>query len=126
VAEDDVFIGPCAAFTNDRHPRSKQRPPRYLQTVLREGCSIGANATILPGLTIGKWALVAAGAVVTKDVPAFALVMGSPARLVSWVCRCGLKLETTRRDVTKCTCGRRYRLASNNRLREIVSRTPRR
>src|ERR1017187_8864650 len=63
VLEDDVFVGPCAAFTNDMRPRSKQYPPEYLKTVLREGCSVGANATVLPGITIGRWAMVAAGAV---------------------------------------------------------------
>ena len=78
---DDVFVGPNATFSNDRYPRSRQRPPEFLQTVVQQGASIGANATILPGLTIGMNAMVGAGAVVTKDVPANAIVYGNPARI---------------------------------------------
>ncbi|MFM2152124.1 MAG: hypothetical protein RL199_559 [Pseudomonadota bacterium] len=80
--EDDVFIGPNVTFTNDRFPRSRVRPGELLRTVVRRGASIGANATILPGLTVGEGALVAAGAVVTRDVPPFTLVSGQPARVV--------------------------------------------
>lgn len=77
--EDDVFIGPNACFTNDLYPRSKQYPEAFLKTVVKRGASIGANATVLPGLTIGRGAMVAAGSVVTKDVPDGALVAGNPA-----------------------------------------------
>lgn len=80
--EDNVFIGPNATFTNDLLPRSKVYPESFLQTVVKKGASIGANATILPGVTIGENALVGAGAVVTKDVPINAVVVGNPARLV--------------------------------------------
>lgn len=80
--EDDVFIGPNATFTNDPWPRSQQRPAEFPQTVLRAGCSIGANATILPGLEIGAGAMVGAGAVVAQNVPAGILVVGNPARRV--------------------------------------------
>jgi UDP-2-acetamido-3-amino-2,3-dideoxy-glucuronate N-acetyltransferase len=83
--EDDVFIGPNATFTNDRFPRSKQRPAELPRTRIRRGASIGANATILPGLTIGERAMVSAGAVVTHDVPANAIVAGNPSRIVGYV-----------------------------------------
>ena len=78
---NDVFVGPNATFSNDKFPRSRQRPDEFAQTIVRDGASIGANATILPGLTIGPNAMVGAGAVVTKDVPANAIVYGNPARI---------------------------------------------
>jgi UDP-2-acetamido-3-amino-2,3-dideoxy-glucuronate N-acetyltransferase len=80
--EDDVFVGPNATFTNDPFPRSKIYPEKFGRTLVKRGASIGANATILPGVTIGERALVGAGAVVTKDVPAGAVVVGNPARVV--------------------------------------------
>ncbi|VEB96358.1 Putative acetyltransferase SA2342 [Cedecea lapagei] len=83
--EDDVFIGPCVAFTNDKHPRSKIYPEEFLQTIVRKGASIGANATILPGVEIGEKAIIGAGSVVTKDVPPYAIVVGNPARFIKWV-----------------------------------------
>ena len=83
--EDDVFIGPNVTFTNDKYPRSKQYPDVFMKTVVKENASIGANATILPGITIGKNAIVAAGAVVTKDVPENAVVIGVPAKVVRYV-----------------------------------------
>lgn len=79
--EDDVFIGPNATFTNDLFPRSKVYPEKFERTVLKKGCSVGANATILAGTTIGGGAMVGAGAVVTRDVPANAVVLGNPARI---------------------------------------------
>lgn len=78
--EDDVFIGPNVTFTNDRHPRSKQYPDSFSQTIIRKGASIGANATILPGIEIGEGAMVGAGAVVTKDVAPSVTVVGNPAK----------------------------------------------
>lgn len=83
--EDDVFIGPNATFTNDRFPRSKVRPPEFKQTIVRQGASIGANATILPGIEIGPGAMVGAGAVVTRSVPPYAIAVGNPARIVGYV-----------------------------------------
>jgi acetyltransferase-like isoleucine patch superfamily enzyme len=80
--ESDVFIGPNATFTNDKYPRSKQFVVQYPNTRVMTGASIGANATILPGITIGCFAMVGAGAVVTKDVPDYAVVQGNPARIV--------------------------------------------
>lgn len=82
---DDVFIGPNASFANDRFPRSKKTPEKFLQTVLESGASIGAGATILPGITIGGNAMVAAGAVVTRSVPPNAIVVGNPAKIVGYV-----------------------------------------
>ena len=79
--EDDVFIGPNVSFTNDRHPRSKHYPEAFAQTVVKQGASIGANATILPGITIGCGAMVGAGSVVTRDVPSGATVLGNPAKI---------------------------------------------
>lgn len=104
VLEDDVFVGPSVAFTNDLRPRSRKYPGQFLKTHLQEGCSVGANATILP-VTIGRWAMVAAGAVVTRDVPAYALVRGNPARPAGWVCRCGEKLNFHDDGKAICGCG---------------------
>ena len=81
--QDDVFVGPNATFTNDLHPRSRQRPESFAVTRVLRGASIGANATLLPGVTVGERAMVGAGAVVTKDVPAGAIVVGNPARVIS-------------------------------------------
>ena len=85
IIEDNVFVGPNATFTNDRYPRSKQYPDRFPVTTIKQGASIGAGAVILPGLTIGENALIGAGAVVTKDVPARALVVGNPGRIVRYL-----------------------------------------
>ena len=82
--EDDVFVGPNATFTNDPFPRSKQYPEKFPRTVIGRGASIGANATILPGLTIGQHAMIGAGSVVTRSVPANAIVVGNPARIIGY------------------------------------------
>lgn len=82
---DDVFIGPNATFTNDKAPRSKVYPEAFAQTVVERGASIGANATILPGVTIGEYSMVGAGAVVTKSVPARAVVVGNPAQIIKYI-----------------------------------------
>ena len=108
--EDDVFCGPSMVFTNVRTPRSafpRNTAADYADTRVKRGASIGANATIVCGVTINEWAFVAAGAVVTKDVPAYALMAGVPARVVGAVCQCGLTLRFEG-DAATCSCGRRY------------------
>lgn len=85
TVEDNVFIGPNVTFSNDKFPRSKNLNYEQQRTLLKQGCSIGANATILPGITVGEYAMVGAGAVVTKDVPDFALVYGNPAKVMGKV-----------------------------------------
>jgi UDP-2-acetamido-3-amino-2,3-dideoxy-glucuronate N-acetyltransferase len=105
--EDDVFVGPNATFTNDLRPRAVRAlpPAEFVPTRVRKGASLGANVTVVCGNTIGEHAFVAAGAVVTRDVPAHALVAGNPARRMAWVCECGDSLPA---DLA-CACGRRYR-----------------
>ena len=97
--EDDVFCGPSMVFTNVVNPRSAvSRKHEYQRTLVRRGATIGANATVICGVTLGEYAFVGAGAVVTKDVPSFALVTGVPARQVGWMCRCGERLGTGDRE----------------------------
>jgi UDP-2-acetamido-3-amino-2,3-dideoxy-glucuronate N-acetyltransferase len=107
-----AHVLPGAVFTNDLAPRSGRHPAAYTPTLLAEGCSIGANATVLAGRSVGRFALVGAGAVVTRDVPDFALVVGNPARLVGWVCRDGHRLDFDRSGEATCPCGALFRLAS--------------
>jgi UDP-2-acetamido-3-amino-2,3-dideoxy-glucuronate N-acetyltransferase len=109
VLEDHVFCGPSMVFTNVVNPRSEVlRKDEYRQTLVRRGASIGANATIVCGVTIGAYAFIGAAAVVTKDVPEFALMVGSPARRTGWMCRCGIKLALAG-DAGKCSaCGTSY------------------
>jgi UDP-2-acetamido-3-amino-2,3-dideoxy-glucuronate N-acetyltransferase len=96
--EDDVFCGPSMVFTNVVNPRSHvSRKDEYRRTLVRRGASIGANATVVCGSTLGEYCFVGAGAVVTKDVPPYALMTGVPARRTGWMCACGVKLPTGRR-----------------------------
>ena len=110
--EDYVFCGPSCVFTNDLTPRSKypKGQQSYVKTIVKYGASIGANATVVCGHTIGKWALIASGAVVTKDVPDYALMAGVPAKQIGWVCECGALLKLGFR----ChNCNREYSLNQN-------------
>jgi acetyltransferase-like isoleucine patch superfamily enzyme len=91
--EDDVFVGPNATFTNDAFPRSRRKPPQFLRTTVERGASIGANATILPGVTIGRGAMVGAGAVVVRSVPRWAIVAGNPARIIGYSDAAGRQAE---------------------------------
>jgi UDP-2-acetamido-3-amino-2,3-dideoxy-glucuronate N-acetyltransferase len=105
--EDDVFCGPSCVFTNDLTPRAKYPKGRaaFLKTIVKKGASIGANATIVCGNTIGRWAMIASGAVVTRDVPDHALMVGVPARQKGWVCECGDVLPD---DLICLKCNRKY------------------
>ncbi|GIO88496.1 hypothetical protein J25TS5_54280 [Paenibacillus faecis] len=102
--KDNVFIGPNVTFTNDLRPRSKQYPAEFLKTILEEGVSIGANATIIAGNTIGKYAMVGAGSLVTKNIPNNTLWYGNPAKFRGNICNCGEKLN----DKYQCSCGKKY------------------
>jgi len=115
--EDYVFCGPSMVFTNIINPRSEfpQRGAKfYKKTIVKRGASLGANSTIVCGHTIGKYAFIGAGAVVTKDVPDYALVLGNPARIIGWMCTCGTKLNLSHdpesSEATICEkCGRKYK-----------------
>ena len=113
IVEDDVFLGPSMVFTNVINPRSHvNRKNEYKSTLVQRGASIGANATILCGLTLGRYSFVGAGSVVTRDVPAYALVYGNPARVKGWMCQCGIELNFIpdhERQVASCeSCGKQY------------------
>ena len=110
IVEDDVFLGPSMVFTNVINPRSHvNRKNEYKTTLVRKGASIGANATIVCGITLGKYCFVGAGAVVTKDVPDYALVYGSPARMRGWMCQCGEQLKFEDDRAVCHSCGDVYR-----------------
>jgi UDP-2-acetamido-3-amino-2,3-dideoxy-glucuronate N-acetyltransferase len=113
ILEDDVFCGPSMVFTNVSNPRSHvSRKHEYQQTLVKRGASLGANCTVVCGHTIGRYAFVGAGAVVTKDVPDYALVVGNPGRVAGWMCQCGVKLASGAifPERTRCSsCGLEYR-----------------
>ena len=107
--EDDVFLGPSMVFTNVINPRSHvNRKDEYQKTLIRKGASIGANATIICGTTLGQYCFVGAGAVVTKDVPDYALVYGTPAKLQGWMCECGEQIKFENQHATCIKCGKKY------------------
>ena len=112
ILEDYVFCGPSVVFTNVVNPRSEiPRMKELRPTLVKRGATLGANCTIVCGVTIGRYAFIAAGAVVTKDVPDHALVMGNPGRLAGWMCRCGVKLKATTTRARCVECGIEYRKA---------------
>lgn len=117
--KDYVFIGPSVVFTNDLNPRAKYSKKDYPQygkwkpTLIEEGVSIGANATIVCGNKIGKWAFIGAGSVVTKDVPNYALVVGVPGKAIGWVCKCGNKIEFKDEKISCLVCNRKFEKKGN-------------
>jgi UDP-2-acetamido-3-amino-2,3-dideoxy-glucuronate N-acetyltransferase len=114
---DRVFVGPNAVFTNDLNPRAevKKGHDQFVQTQVLEGATIGANATIVCGVTLGRYAFVGAGTVVIRDVPAYALVVGNPARQIGYMCECGETLP----DSLVCSCGNRFEPGESG-LRKIA------
>jgi acetyltransferase-like isoleucine patch superfamily enzyme len=114
--EDDVFVGPNATFTNVLRPRSKVYPEKFERTLLKTGCTIGANATVLCNLTVGKWAMAGAGSVVTKNVPDYAMVYGNPAAIQAYVCQCAQVLSFEENKAL-CTCGKEYAIENEDVLR---------
>jgi len=119
--EDHVFCGPSCVFTNDLTPRAKYPKGRanYKKTLIREGASIGANATIVCGYTVGRWAMIGAGAVVACDVPDHALMLGVPARVVGYVCRCGERLSFNNGAASCSACGIHYEQDKDSTVKEI-------
>ncbi len=113
VLEDDVFCGPSMVFTNVVNPRSHvSRKDEYRQTLVRRGASLGANSTVVCGHTVGRYAFIGAGTVVTKDVPDYALIVGNPGRITGWMCQCGVKLAAGAHvpGLAACAvCGAQYR-----------------
>lgn len=120
VCEDGVFLGPSCVFTNVINPRAFiERKSEYRKTVVKEGASIGANATIVCGHDIGRYAFVGAGAVVTKTVPDYAMVYGSPARIRGYVCKCGEKLTFADGQAVCPACGKRYVMDEKSEVKEM-------
>jgi len=123
--EDDVFCGPSCVFTNVSNPRSHvSRKSEYRRTLVRRGTSIGANATIVCGVTLGEYSFIGAGAVVRSDVPAYALMVGVPARRVGWMCQCGVRLQFQQNLALCSACGASYRETSGG-LSQIDPPRPR-
>lgn len=111
ICEDDVFLGPSCVFTNVINPRSAViRKDEYKETIVKKGASIGANATIVCGNNIGRYAFIGAGAVVTKGVPDYALAVGNPARIIGYVCECGNKLRNMNEKYICPVCKKEYKM----------------
>jgi UDP-2-acetamido-3-amino-2,3-dideoxy-glucuronate N-acetyltransferase len=124
ILEDDVFCGPSMVFTNVVNPRSHvSRKHEYRPTLVKRGATIGANATIVCGHTIGRYAFIGAGAVVTKDVPDYALVVGNPGRITGWMCECGVKLSSGQKppiDIACRACDTQYLSRSHKLVRAEI------
>lgn len=115
VIEDDVFLGPNAVFTNDIYPRSKVYHDEVDKTLIKQGATIGANAVIIAGHTIGRYAFIGAGAVITKNIPDFTIWYGNPARQVGYVCKCAKRLDlSSDTDSITCECGAVYSLVDSS------------
>ncbi len=122
ICEDDVFLGPSMVFTNIVNPRSAVvRKEQYVKTLVKKGASIGANATIVCGIEIGEFAFVGAGAVVIRDVPAFALVVGNPAKHIGWMSEYGHKLEFDKDNTAVCPESKEKYLLKNGAVKKISS-----
>lgn len=120
VCEDEAFLGPSCVFTNVLTPRSfLEKKNQFKRTLIKKGASIGANATILCGVTIGEYALIGAGSVVTKDVPPYALIVGNPGKLNGFVCRCGERLVKAGEGYQCSVCGCSY-IMRNERMEVVV------
>ncbi|MBO3462940.1 N-acetyltransferase [Aetokthonos hydrillicola CCALA 1050] len=122
VLEDDVFCGPSCVFTNIKTPRSafpRNTQDDYLITLVKQGATIGANATIVCGHTIGRYAFIGAGSTVTKDVPDYALVYGNPAKRAGWMCECGARLENFTTTTVCKACDRKYQYNGENKISRI-------
>lgn len=117
--EDDVFLGPNAVFTNDMFPRSKRHSGNFLKTLLQKGASVGANATILCGINLGKYCLIGAGSVVTKSVPDFALVTGNPAKFKYWVSKTGEKLIFNSENFAEDSEGNKYQFTPDDKIGNV-------
>jgi len=114
ILEDDVFCGPSMVFTNVVNPRSHViRRHEYRRTLVKQGASIGANATVVCGATLGRYCFIGAGATVTRDVPDYALMVGTPARQIGWMCYCGVRLAGSGTAVKCEDCGREYTIEKN-------------
>lgn len=117
ICEDDVFLGPSMVFTNVINPRAFiERKAEFKQTLIKQGATIGANATIICGHTIGQYAMIGAGTVISKDVPDYALVYGNPARQQGWVCQCGVKLVFEENHAQCAACHKKYSLNRENQV----------
>jgi UDP-2-acetamido-3-amino-2,3-dideoxy-glucuronate N-acetyltransferase len=121
TVEDDCFLGPSMVFTNVINPRAHiERKHEYKSTLLKQGCTIGANATIVCGITLGRYCLVGAGSVVIRDVPDFALIVGNPSKQIGWVSESGLRINFDANQIATCPeSGQKYKL-ENNKVTRII------